>query len=245
MESVRQIKAIAKREWSSYFNSAIAYVFIIIFLILSAFFTFNVSNFYEAKQANLRSFFMWHPWLFLILVPAVVMRLWSEERRSGTIELLFTLSITPAQAILGKFLAAWGFIVLTLALTFPIVITTEYLGNPDIGVIIAGYVGSALLAGAYIAVGMLTSAMTKNQVIAFILAVIFGLFLILAGFPPVTGFLTEWAPTWLIDIVASFSFMTHFQSMEKGIIDLKDVLYFTSVIVFMLFATQQTLENRT
>lgn len=243
-ESCRHVTTLFKREWNAYFNSPIAYVFIMIFLALAGFMTFAVSRFYEAGQADLRGFFIWHPWLYLILVPAVAMRLWAEERRSGTIELLFTLSITPAQAIAGKFLAAWLFLALALGLTFPIVWTALYLGSPDLGVIFAGYIGSALLAGAYLSVGMFTSALTRNQVISFILAVVLGLFLILAGFPPVTDLLARWTPTWLVDGIASFSFMTHFDIMQRGLIDVRQFVYFLSVIAFMNFATWVTLKNK-
>ncbi|HEY8239833.1 MAG TPA: ABC transporter permease subunit [Kiritimatiellia bacterium] len=235
---------IAKREWSSYFSSPVAYVFIIIFLALAGFFTFGVSRYFEAGQADLQDFFVWHPWLYLILVPAVTMRLWAEERRAGTIELLLTLPVTPAQAIVGKFLAGWAFMVLALALTFPMVVTVFYLGEPDPGVIACGYVASVLLAGAYIAVGLFTSALTRNQVIAFILAVVIGFFLLLAGYPPVTDLIGRFAPPWLVAGVAAFSFMPHFETMQRGILDIRDVAYFISVIAFMLFATHVVIENR-
>jgi len=244
MESWHNIKTVAKREWSSYFGSPVAYVFLIIFLALAGFFTFSVSGFYEARQADLRGFFFWHPWLYLILVPAIAMRLWSEERRSGTIELLFTLPITSMQAICGKFLAAWLFLIVAIALTFPIVLTAYYLGHPDGGVIFCGYVGSMLLAGAYLSVGMLTSAMTRNQVISFVLAVVMGLFFILAGFPPVTDALSHIAPTVVVDFVAGLSFISHFQSLQRGIIDVRDLLYFASIIAFMLFATRMVLQGK-
>jgi ABC-2 type transport system permease protein len=236
--------AIAKREWCAYFNSPVAYVFIVIFLILAGFFTFNVSRFFEAGQADLKSFFLWHPWLYLMLVPAAAMRLWAEERRSGTIELLLTMPVTTGQAIWGKFVAAWLFLALSLALTFPMILTAAYLGQPDYGPIACGYLGSALLAGAFLAVGMFTSALTRNQVISFILAVVIGLFLILAGFAPVTDFLARFAPAWLVEGVAAFSFISHFDSLQRGVVDVRDVLYFASVIAFMLFATQVVLENR-
>jgi len=244
MGGTARIRAIAKREWGSYFNSPVAYVFIVIFLALAGFFTFAVSRFYEAGQADLRGFFFWHPWLYLILVPAVAMRLWSEERRSGTMELLLTMPVTTAEAILGKFLAAWLFLCLALALTFPVVATAWFLGRPDTGVIVAGYFGSALLAGAYLAVGMLTSALTRNQVISFILAVVIGLFLILAGFPPVTDFLARFAPAAVVQGVAAFSFITHFNALQRGVIDLRDLAYFASLIGFMLFATHVVLQGR-
>ncbi|WP_052883037.1 ABC transporter permease [Kiritimatiella glycovorans] len=242
---MRQVRAVAKREWKSYFDSPLAYVFIIIFLMLAGFFTFSVAGFYESRQASLGPFFTWHPWLYLILVPAVAMRLWAEERRSGTIELLFTLSVTPLQALIGKFIAAWLFLVLALALTFPVVLTACYLGEPDLGVILSGYLGSALLAGAYLAVGLFTSAMTRNQVISFILAVVIGLFLVLAGYPPVTDFFTQWAPSGVVEGIAAVSFMTHYDTLQRGIVDFRDLVYFASVIGFMLFATQWTLRNRT
>ncbi|MFA5688818.1 MAG: ABC transporter permease [Kiritimatiellales bacterium] len=244
-ESTSHVLAVLKREWKSYFDSPVAYVFIIIFLMLAGFFTFAVSRFFEAGQADLRGFFMWHPWLYMILVPAVAMRLWAEERRSGTIELLFTVSVTPWQAILGKFFAAWLFLILALALTFPVALTAAYLGSPDFGTIAAGYLGSALLAGAYLSAGMFTSALTRNQVISFILAVVIGMFLILAGYPPVTDLLARHAPVWVVDGVAAFSFMPHFETLQRGVIDVRDLLYFASVMIFMLFATQVVLKNKT
>ena len=244
MDMIRHGTAIAKREWNSYFNSPVAYIFIIIFLALSGFFTFSVGGFYEAGQADLRMFFTWHPWLYLILVPAVAMRLWSEERRQGTIELLFTVSVTPLQGIVGKMAAAWAFLVLALALTFPIPATAAWLGDPDWGVVASGYLASALLAGAYLSVGMFTSSLTRNQVISFILAVVVGLFLILAGFQPVTDLLAQWAPRWLVEGVAALGFMTHFEAMQRGVLDLRNVLYFASVMGFMTFLTHLVLSNR-
>ncbi len=239
------VRAVAKREWSSYFNSPVAYVFIVIFLVLSGVFTFVFGNFYEARQANLDTFFLWHPWLYVVLVPAAAMRLWSEERRSGTIELLLTLPLTPAQAILGKFLAAWAFLLLALALTFPMVITTYYLGDPDPGTILTGYLASGLLSGAYLAVGMLTSALTRNQVIAFVLAVLAGLFLLLLGFAPLTHFVSRFAPMWLVDGLAALSFLAHFQNLQRGVIDLADLAYFAGVMGFALVATHAALATRT
>lgn len=244
MENMRQVVVILKREWRAYFDSPVAYVFIIIFLVLAGFFTFSVTRFYEAGEADLRMFFFWHPWLYLVLVPAVAMRLWSEERRSGTIELLFTLPVTPAQAIGGKFLAAWLFLLLALALTFPMVVTAFYLGQPDKGVIVCGYLGSALLAGAYLALGMLTSAMTRNQVISFILALVIGLFLMLAGFPPVTDFVRRFAPGRVVDFIAAFSFIPHYEALQRGVLDVRDGFYFFSVMAFMLFATRQVLQSK-
>lgn len=245
MDSIQHAKSIARREWCAYFNSPIAYVFIVIFLALAGFFTFSVAHFYESGQADLRGFFVWHPWLYLILVPAAAMRLWSEERRSGTMEMLLTLSVTPAEAIFGKFLAAWLFLLLSLGLTFPVVMTAVYLGSPDPGPVICGYIGSALLAAAYLSVGMFTSALTKNQVVSFILAVVLGLFLILAGFPPVTELLSRWAPGWLVSGVAAFSFMPHFETLQRGILDLRDFVYFGSIVGFMLLATALVLRGHT
>ena len=245
MDALTHTRAIAKREWQAYFHSPVAYIFIMIFLALAGFFTFSVGGFYEAGQADLRGFFFWHPWLYLILVPAVAMRLWAEERRQGTLELLFTTAVTPAQAIAGKLLAAWGFLGLALLLTFPVPLTAAWLGRPDWGVVVSGYLASFLLAGAYLAVGMFTSALTRNQVISFVLAVVLGLFLILAGFQPVTDLLAQWAPGWLVDAVAAFSFMPHYEAMQRGVLDARDFLYFASVTGFMLFLTQLVLANRT
>jgi ABC-2 type transport system permease protein len=245
MSAGKSVKAILKREWSAYFNSPVAYVFIVIFLALSGFFTFSVSNFYEAGQAVFYPFFVWHPWLYLILVPAIAMRLWAEEQKSGTIELLLTLPVTTAQAVAGKFFAAWLFLLLALGLTFPVVLTAAYLGDPDLRVAACGYIGSGLLAGAYLSVGMFTSALTRNQVISFVLAVVLGLFLILAGFPPVTNLLARFLPALVVEGIASFSFITHFETMQRGLLDLGDLLYFGSVMVFMLAATQVVLQSRT
>jgi ABC-2 type transport system permease protein len=234
---MRNILIIAKRELRGYFSSPVAFVFIVIFLLLSGFFTFMVGGFFERGEANLQAFFTWHPWLYLFLVPAVGMRMWSEERRLGTIELLLTMPITPWQAIVGKFLASWAVVAIALALTFPVVWTVNHLGSPDNGVIVGGYIGSLLMAGAYLAVSSMTSAMTRNQVVSFILAVVISLFLILAGYPPVTNMLVSWASPWLVDGIASFSVMTHFESIQKGVLDSRDIIYFLSVILFCLFST--------
>jgi ABC-2 type transport system permease protein len=234
---MRNIITIAKRELRGYFSSPVAFVFIVIFLMLSGFFTFMVAGFFERGEANLQAFFSWHPWLYLFLVPAVGMRMWSEERRLGTIELLLTMPITPWQAIVGKFIASWIVVGLALALTFPVVLTVNYLGSPDNGVILGGYIGSLLMAGAYLAISAMTSAMTRNQVVSFIVAVVISLFLILAGYPPVTNMLITWASPWLVDGIAAFSVMTHFESVQKGVLDSRDLIYFLSVIVFCLFNT--------
>ncbi|HEY3897769.1 MAG TPA: ABC transporter permease [Chthoniobacter sp.] len=234
---MKAILCITKREWSGYFASPVAFVFIVIFLLLAGFFTFMVSGFFERGEANLETFFAWHPWLYLFLVPAVGMRMWSDERRLGTIELLLTMPVTPWQAIVGKFLAAWAVVGLALALTFPMWVTVNYLGHPDNGVILASYLGSFLMAGAYLAIAAMTSALTRSQVVAFIVAVVLALFLILAGYPPVTELLVRWAQPWLVDGIAAFSVMTHFASIQKGVLDSRDILFFLSVIFFSLFTT--------
>lgn len=229
------VKAIVKRELGGYFSSPVAYVFIVIFLLLTGFFTFMQGNFFERGQANLEPFFMWHPWLYLFLVPCVGMRLWAEERRVGTIELLLTKPITAWQAILGKFLASWIFLGLALVLTFPVVITVNYLGSPDNGVIIAAYLGSFLMAGTYLAISCMTSAMTRNQVVSFIVSVVICLFLVLCGFPPVTNLLTRLDKPWIVDLVSSLSVMTHFQPFTTGMIDSRDIIFFLLIIAFALF----------
>ena len=241
---MKLVWAIAKRELAGYFTSPVAYIFLVIFLLLTGFFTFTAGQFFERGEAALGAFFGWHPWLYLVLVPAVGMRLWAEERRSGTMELLLTMPIAPWQAILGKFIASWIFLAVALALTFPVVVTVNLLGSPDNGMILAGYAGSLLLAGAYLAVTCMTSAMTRNQVVAFILAVVGCLFLILAGFSPVTDLLVRWANPSLVDTVAAFSVVTHFDGFQKGVIDTRDLLFFLSVIGFSLFATGIILRNR-
>ncbi|HZV33576.1 MAG TPA: ABC transporter permease [Verrucomicrobiae bacterium] len=239
MNSWANIKTIAKRELIGYFASPVAFVFIVIFLLLTGFFTFMLGGFFEQGQATLRSFFTWHPWLYLFLVPAAGMRLWSEERRQGTMELLLTMPITPWQAIVGKFLASWLFLALALVLTFPIAITVNYLGSPDNGVILTSYIGSFFLAGAYLAISCMTSAMTRNQVVSFIISVVICFVLILVGFPPVTKFLYEVMGfhQWFVDLVASFSVMSHFQYFQIGVLDSRDIIFFLSVIVFSLFTT--------
>ena len=241
---MKAVWVVAKRELGSYFTSPVAYVFLVIFLLLTGFFTFTAGQFFERGEASLGAFFGWHPWLYLVLVPAVGMRLWAEERRSGTIELLMTMPITPWQAILGKFLAAWFFLGLALDLTFPVIVTVNVLGEPDNGAILAGYLGSFLLSGAYLAVTCMTSALTRNQVVAFILSVVACLFLILAGFNPVTDLIARWASTALVDTVAAFSVVTHFDGFQRGVIDTRDLFFFLSVIGFSLFATGVVLRTR-
>ncbi len=244
MNSWANIKTIAKRELGAYFTSPLAYVFIVIFLLLCGFFTFMIGGFFERGEAALsRSFFDWHPWFYLFLVPAVGMRLWAEERRVGTLELLLTMPVSAWQAILGKFIASWLFLGLALFLTFPIVITVNYLGNPDNGVILAGYVGSWLMSGAYLAISCITSAMTRTQVVSFIISVVVCFFLILCGFSPVVRFLEGWASPMIVDFVTSFSVITHFDGFQKGVLDFRDVLFFLSVIGFSLFTTSVILRE--
>jgi ABC-2 type transport system permease protein len=241
---LKNIIAVIKRELAGYFGSPVAYVFIVIFLLLCGFFTFSVSHFYDLGQADLRAFFEWHPWIFLFLIPAVAMRLWADEWRTGTIELMLTLPITLTEVVMGKFLAAWFFIAIGLFLTFPLVLTVTYLGDPDLGAIFCAYFGSFLMAGAYLSVGSMTSSLTRNQVISFILSLVICLFLVLAGWSPVIDVLSGWAPAWIVNIVSGFSFMPHFASIQRGILDLRDLAYYLSVIFFMLFANGVILLNR-
>lgn len=241
---MRTIVSIIKREMSGYFGSPVAYVFIVIFLILCGFFTFQFGDFYNSNDASLRAFFVWHPWLYLFLIPAVAMRMWAEERRTRTIELLLTLPVTLPQAILGKFLAGWFFIGIALVLTFPMVITVCYLGNPDIGQIIAGYIGSFLLAGCYLAVGSFASSLTRNQVVAFIICLVICLFFVIAGWGPVTEALATTVPLSVANFIASLSFMYRFDSVQRGVIDSRDLIYYASLITFMLAATSVVLTSR-
>lgn len=236
---------ITKRELNGYFSSPVAYVFLVIFLVLVGFFTFMMGNFFHRNDASLLSFFVWHPWLYMLLVPAVGMRLWSEELRMGTLELLFTMPITPAQAIWGKFLAGWVFLGTALLLTLPMVFTVYYLGEPDGGPIFIGYIGSFLVAGAYLAISGMTSAFTRNQVISFITSVVICLLLVLAGFPPVTNVLLKWgAPNALVEFAAGLSVIFHFESMQRGVLDIRDLIYFFSLIAFAIFTTAVVLRNR-
>ena len=231
------MRVILKRELFSYFTTPLAYVFIVIFLMLSGVFTFYLGNFYERGQADLMPFFNFHPWLYLFLVPAISMRLWSEERKSGSIELLMTLPITKLDAVLGKFLAAWFFVGIALGLTFPMWVTVNYLGDPDNGVIVTSYCGSWLMAGGFLAIGSCMSALSKSQVIAFILGVVICFIFILSGFPMVLNMFRGWTPIEVVDMIASLSFLTHFTSISKGVLGLRDILYFVSFIFVWLAAT--------
>jgi len=241
--TIRNIKILTKSEIKGYFVSPAAYVFVIIFLLLSGFFTFMMSNFFAAGEASLRTFFFWHPLLYLVLVPAIGMHLWADERRLGTVELLFTMPITITEAIISKFLAAWLMIVFALAMTFPMVITVYKLGSPDGGAIICGYVGTLLVAGTYLSITSFTSSVTRSQVVSFIISVIICLFLFLSGWPPVTDMLVNWAPVQLINAVATLSVIPHFNNMQRGIIDMRDIIYFLSMMFCFLFLTGIVLKN--
>ncbi|HLT90625.1 MAG TPA: ABC transporter permease subunit [Woeseiaceae bacterium] len=234
--------ALFRRELRSYFVTPLAYVFIVIFLVLMGVFTFYLGNFYERGQADLAPFFNYHPWLYLFLVPAIAMRLWAEERKTGSIELLMTLPVTPWQAVLGKFLAAWAFTGIALVLTFPIWITVNYLGDPDNGAILAAYVGSLLMAGGFLAIGSCLSATTRNQVIAFVITVVVCFAFLLSGFPLVLDLFSGWAPQTIVDGIASLSFLTHFANISRGVLDFRDLLYFALVIGTFLFANTIVLQ---
>ena len=235
---------IVRRELAGYFATPVAWVFIVIFLVMAGVFTFYIGSFYERGMADLTPFFQFHAWLYLFLVPAISMRLWAEERRSGSIELLLTLPITTWQAVLGKYLAAWFFIGLALLLTFPTWITVNYLGDPDNGAILAAYIGSWLMAGGFLAIGSCLSALTRNQVVAFILSVVVCFGFLLSGLPMVMNLFSGWAPQAMLDMVADFSFLARFASISKGILDLRDLVYFALVIVFWLLANTVVLELR-
>jgi ABC-2 type transport system permease protein len=236
------IAALFRRELRSYFATPVAYVFIVIFLILMGTFTFYLGGFYERGQADLSAFFNYHAWLYLFLVPAIAMRLWAEERKTGSVELLMTLPVTPWQAVLGKYLAAWAFTGIALALTFPIWMTVNYLGDPDNGAILAAYVGSFLMAGGFLAIGACLSATTKNQVIAFVLTVVACFGFLLSGFPLVLDLFSAWAPQTIVDGIASLSFLTHFSNISKGVIDFRDLVYFALVIAVFLYANTIVLQ---
>jgi len=223
-----------RREFRSYFQTPLAAVFLVIFLFLAGLFAFNIGGFYDRNQADLRPFFQFHPWLYVFLVPAVSMRLWAEERRTGTIELAMTLPFGVRDLVLGKYLAAWAFTSIALALTFPMWITVSWLGEPDHGTIFVAYLASALLGGAFLAIGAFLSALTKNQVIAFVLCAVVCFVLLLAGFPAVLDFLRGWAPQGVVEGLASTSAFTHYDAMMRGVVDLRDVFYFATVIAAFL-----------
>ncbi|WP_266169446.1 ABC transporter permease subunit [Dyella subtropica] len=230
------ISAVTRRELRSFFVTPVAYVFLVIFLVLAGILTFYAGDFYDRGQADLQPFFAMHPWLYLLLVPAVSMRMWAEEIKGGTLELLLSLPLTLAQAMLGKFLAAWLFIGMALLLTFPIWITVNYLGSPDNGVILAGYLGSWLMAGAFLAIGACLSAVTQSQVVAFILTMVVCFLLILAGQPQVMDFLQGSLPRRLLNGLAHLSMLRHFEAIARGVLDLRDLLYFVLSIAAWLAA---------
>ena len=241
---MRNVKLIFIREFAAYFATPLAYVFIVIFLMLAGLLTFFMGSFLERDQADLVPFFEFHPWLYLFLVPALSMRLWAEERKLGTIELFLTLPISMTQAVTGKFLAAWGFSVTALLLTFPFWITVNYLGNPDNGVVFASYIGSALMAGAYLAIGSMISACTKNQVLAFVVTTTICFVLTLTGSPVILDFFSAWASADIVQAVGNFGFLPHFQSIQRGVIDFRDVIFFGSIIVIALTANAVIIDWR-
>jgi ABC-2 type transport system permease protein len=239
---MHKLSAIFKRELLGYFITPVAYVFIGLLLLTSGAFTFYISNLYEAASADLASFFMWHPWIYLFFIPAITMRLWAEERKTSTLEILLTLPIPTWQLVAAKFLAAWCFTAIALFLTFPLWLTVSYLGNPDHGVIIASYLGSLLMAGGYLAIGSCMSALTKNQIIAFISSISICFIFTVSGFPLVINFFQLWLPQLLLDAISSFSFLSHFEEITKGIINLNDIIYFISVITLWLFINTLVLQ---
>ena len=232
---MRNTYFVFRRELAGYFATPVAYVFLVIFLAMAGAFTFYLGNFFERGQADLQSFFTFHPWLYLFLIPAISMRLWSEERKTGTIELFLTLPISLGEAVAGKFLAAWAFTGIALALTFPLWITVDFLGNPDNGTIFAGYIGSFLMAGGFLAIGAAISAATKSQVIAFVVSAALCFVFTVSGAPIVLNFFAGWAPKPIVDAIASFSFLVHFNAIVRGVIDLRDLVFFASLIVLFLF----------
>ena len=236
--------SIYKREFTSYFVTPVAYVFIVIFLFMTGVFSFYLGAFYESNQADLEPFFRFHPWLYLFLIPAISLRLWSDERKSGTIELLMTLPVSITDMVVAKYLAAWSFTAIALFLTFPMWITVNYLGNPDNTVILASYIGSLIMAGGFLAIGSCISALTKSQVIAFVISVVICFMFILSGFPMVLDLFESWAPQAVVDAIASFSFLTHFTSIKKGVIDIRDVIYFAALITFWLYVNIVIIENK-
>ena len=241
---MRRTWIIVKRELAAYFSTPLAYVFIVIFLALTGATTFYLGQFFSRGQADLQPFFRFHPWLYLFLIPAIGMRLWAEERKTGTIELLLTLPVSTAETVVGKFLAAWIFTGIALGLTFPVWITVNYLGHPDNGIIIGGYIGSWLMAGGFLAVTSCISALTKNQVIAFIVGAAVSFLFLTSGLSLVLGAFQGWAPDLVVDAIASFSFLTHFNAITKGVIDIRDLIFFVSIIAVALFVNTSIVNLR-
>lgn len=238
------LQIIFKRELAGYFATPLAYIFIVIFLIMNGIFTFDLGGFYQRGQADLLPFFSFHPWLYLFMVPAVAMGLWADERKTGTIELLLTLPVNLWEAVLGKFLAAWGLTGIALLLTFPIWLTVNYLGEPDNGVIVAAYIGSWFMAGGFLAIGSCMSASTRNPVIAFILTVSICFLFVVMGSPIVLNAFPDWMPQFLIDAVAAMGFLTHFESISKGVLDIRDFLFFAVFIFSWLLASGIVIEMK-
>lgn len=233
---------IFRRELAAYFTTPLAYVFIVIFLVMNGIATFDMGGFYERAQADLQPFFNFHPWLYLVMIPALAMGLWADERKTGTIELLLTLPVRLGDAVAGKFLAAWVLAGIALALTFPIWLTVNYLGSPDNGVILAAYVGSWLMAGGFLAIGSCMSAITRNPVIAFILTASICFLFVVAGSSIVLNAIPDWVPQFLVDAVAAMSFLTHFDAISKGVLDLRDILFFVVFIMAWLVASAIVIE---
>jgi len=238
-----QVLPLFKRELLAYFRSPVAYVFLVVFSLASIGLAFFVGGFFKAGLASMESYFTFYPWLFLFLIPAAGMRLWSEEKRTGTVELLFTLPITTLEAVVGKFLAAWAFLTLAILLSVPLAGTVAYLGSPDWGIIVSTYIGATLMAGAYLGVCSLTSALTKNQVISFVISVVACLVILFLGWSVFSEVLGSVFPVWFVDLLSNFSFITHFDAFTKGIIDPKDVIFFLSLIGFTLFLNVVALER--
>lgn len=235
---------VAKREWQAYFATPLAYVFLVVFLMLCGFATFELGGFYQQNQADLSVFFAYHPWLYLFLVPAIAMRIWAEERKNGSIELLLTLPLSLRTTVLAKFLAAWLFIALALVLTFPVWLTVNYLGEPDNGAILAAYLGSWLMAGAFLAVGCCLSAATKSQVIAFVLTVTACFLFVLLGLPQLLASLNSVLPQWWVDAIAQLGLLTHFDAISRGVLDVRDLLFYLLFIACWLFATGIVIEQK-
>lgn len=242
---MKNIVSIFNRELTGYFETPVAYVFMVVFLLSSGAFTFYMGGFYQVGEASLSSFFYWHSWLYLFLIPAVSMRLWSEEQKSGTVELLMTLPITAFEAVLGKFFAAWCFVAITLFFTFPIWLTVNYLGNPDNGIIFLGYVGSLLMAASFLAIGSCVSSLTRNQVVAFVVSVAICFVFVVSGYPIVLDFFKSLGlPQFMIDTVSSFSFVSNYDEILKGVLSLKNIVFFVSLITFWLFVNISVVENK-
>jgi ABC-2 type transport system permease protein len=240
---MKQVAPLFKREFLGYFRSPVAYVFLIVFLIATLGCAFFLGQFFKTNTASLDTFFEYLPWLFLFLIPAAGMRLWSEEKRTGTVELLFTLPVTTLEAAIGKYLAAWAFIAIAILLSFPLVITVAYLGHPDWGVVVTGYLGTILMAGAFLGICAFVSATTKNQIISFVISVMVCFVINLLGASVFVGFLSNYLPVPLVDVISNFSFITHFDAFMKGIVDPKDLVFFLSLIGFTLFLNVVALER--